>query len=69
VTALGLAAETGNAYQEANVHRDLAESHHHASHNEQAHHHHWEQALTLYTALGAPEADQIRGRIAAAAPG
>jgi hypothetical protein len=29
--------------------------------------HHWPQALTLYTELGAPEADQVRAQLAAAA--
>ena len=43
-TALRLAAETGNTYQQASVHRDLAESHHRAGEDEQARHH-WQQAL------------------------
>jgi hypothetical protein len=30
---------------------------------------HWRQALTLYTRLGAPEADQIRAQLAAANQG
>jgi DNA-binding SARP family transcriptional activator/tetratricopeptide (TPR) repeat protein len=60
--ALRLAAETGNTYEQASAHRDLAESHHHAGDDEQAHHH-WQQALTLYTQLGAPEADQVQSRL------
>jgi tetratricopeptide (TPR) repeat protein/transcriptional regulator with XRE-family HTH domain len=59
--ALRLAAETDNTYQQANAHRDLADSHHRAGEGEQARHH-WQQALTLYTRLGAPEADQLRSR-------
>ena len=27
--------------------------------------HHWQQALTLYTQLGAPEADQVRSELSA----
>jgi DNA-binding SARP family transcriptional activator len=60
--ALRLAAETGNTYEEAGVHRDLAESHHDAGVGEQARYH-WQQALTLYTELGAPEAEQLRSRL------
>jgi hypothetical protein len=66
-TALRLAAETGNTYQQASVHRDLAESHHATFQDEQARHH-WQLALTLYTQLGAPEADQVRGQLAAVSP-
>jgi len=66
-TALRLAAETGNTYQQASVHRDLAESHHAAFQDEQARHH-WQLAFTLYTQLGAPEADQVRGQLAVVSP-
>ncbi len=58
-TAIRLAAETGNPYEQAGAHRDLAESHHSVGDYEQARHH-WRQALTLYTEIGAPEADQLR---------
>jgi tetratricopeptide (TPR) repeat protein len=60
--ALGLAAETGNTYQQASAHRDLAESHHAAGEDEQACRH-WQQALALYTQLGAPEADEVGSRL------
>jgi DNA-binding SARP family transcriptional activator/tetratricopeptide (TPR) repeat protein len=60
--ALGLAADTGNTYQEAAAHRDLAESHQHAGEDEQARHH-WQHALTLFTQLGGPEADQLRAQL------
>jgi tetratricopeptide (TPR) repeat protein len=63
--ALRLAAETDNTYQQASAHRDLADSHHRAGEGEQARHH-WQQALTLYTRLGAPEADELRSRSAQA---
>jgi DNA-binding SARP family transcriptional activator len=62
--ALRLAAETGNTYQQARAHQDLADSHHAAGQDEQAGQH-WRQALTLYTVIGAPEADQIRSRLSA----
>ncbi len=61
-TALRLAAATGNTYEQATAHRDLAESHHQAGQDKQAHFH-WEQALILYTQLGAPEAGHVRSRL------
>jgi tetratricopeptide (TPR) repeat protein/transcriptional regulator with XRE-family HTH domain len=62
--ALRLATATGSTYQLAGVHRDLAENHVSANLYEQARHH-WQQALDLYTRLGAPEADQVRSRLSA----
>ena len=62
VTALRLATGTGNTYQLASTHRDLAESQHHDGHDEQARYH-WQQAVILYTELGAPEADHARSRL------
>jgi hypothetical protein len=62
-TAVGLAAETGNAYQQACAHRELAESHHAAGQDDQACHQ-WRQALTLYMQLGAAETDQVRSQLA-----
>jgi DNA-binding SARP family transcriptional activator/tetratricopeptide (TPR) repeat protein len=61
-TALRLAADTGNTYQQASAHRDLADSHHSAGQDEQAHYH-WQQALSLFTQLGAPEGDEVRSRL------
>jgi tetratricopeptide (TPR) repeat protein/transcriptional regulator with XRE-family HTH domain len=57
--ALRLAGETGNIFKQASAHTDLAKRHQAADHGEQARQH-WQQALTLYTQLGAPEADQVR---------
>jgi DNA-binding SARP family transcriptional activator len=65
--ALRLAEETDNTYQTASAHRDLAESHYSAGEAEQARCH-WQQALDLYTQLGAPEANQMRGHRWARAP-
>jgi DNA-binding SARP family transcriptional activator len=62
VTALRLAIETGNTYEQASTHRDLAESHYSSDDNEQARDH-WQQALTLYTQLGVPEAEQVQSRL------
>jgi tetratricopeptide (TPR) repeat protein len=61
-TALRLAAESGDTYQQASAHSDLADSHHCAGQDDQARYH-WEHALSLYTQLGAPEAEQIRPRL------
>jgi tetratricopeptide (TPR) repeat protein/transcriptional regulator with XRE-family HTH domain len=60
--ALGLAAETGDTYEHACVHRDLAENDFAADEETRARQH-WLEALDLYTQLGAPEADQIRSRL------
>jgi tetratricopeptide (TPR) repeat protein len=65
-TALRLADETGNLYQLAGAHRDLADRHESAGQYEQARCH-WQQALDLYTQLSAPEADQVRSRLTGAA--
>jgi tetratricopeptide (TPR) repeat protein len=64
--ALQLAAETGSTYQLADVHRDLAESHDSVGEGEQASEH-WQHALTLFTQLNAPEADDVRSRLSARA--
>jgi tetratricopeptide (TPR) repeat protein len=61
---LQLAAETGNTYEQANAHYDLAESHQLAGQHQQAHYH-WRQALALFTHLGAAEADQVQSRLSA----
>ena len=61
-TALRLADETGNTHEQASTHRELAENYLGDGDNEQARHH-WLLALTLYTQLGAPEAEQVRARL------
>lgn len=62
-SALGLASQTGDRYQQARAHNGLAHAYHAAGHSSQAHH--WRKALTLYTSVGAPEADQVRAQLAA----
>jgi hypothetical protein len=62
-TALSVAAETGNTYEEASAHRDLTESHHSAGDHGKARFH-WHAAITRFALLGAAEASQIRKRLA-----
>jgi tetratricopeptide (TPR) repeat protein/DNA-binding XRE family transcriptional regulator len=66
--ALRLAAETGNTYQQASAHRDLAESHRAAGQDEQACYH-WQQALMLFSQLGASEAAEVRDQLAVTSAG
>jgi DNA-binding SARP family transcriptional activator/TolA-binding protein len=60
--AVRLAADSGSTYQQASAHRDLAESHHRSGEDEQARYH-WQEALTLYTQLGVPEAEQVQSQL------
>jgi hypothetical protein len=45
-----------------NKSQGLAHTHHATGDPDQAHHH-WRQALALYTALGVPEADDVRAHL------
>ena len=54
-----IAAGIGNRNQQARAHTGLGHAHHTLGNPTQARHH-YEHALTLYTDLGQPEADQIR---------
>jgi tetratricopeptide (TPR) repeat protein len=67
-TALGLAGHIGDKYQRARAHDGLGRAHHATGDLDQACHH-WQQALTLYTGLGAPEAEEVRARLTAAPTG
>jgi DNA-binding SARP family transcriptional activator/uncharacterized protein HemY len=60
--ALELADHSGDMYWQARAHEGLARAQHAAQNLEQARHH-WQQALILYTEMGAPEADQVRGQL------
>jgi tetratricopeptide (TPR) repeat protein len=60
--ALRLAVETGERYEEARAYSGLAHCHHAIADDEQARHH-WRQALSLYTDLGVPDADDARDRL------
>jgi len=61
--ALALAVEAGDHYEQARAHAGLAHTHHATGDLDQARHH-LRRALTLYTDLGVPEADDIRGYLA-----
>jgi DNA-binding SARP family transcriptional activator/tetratricopeptide (TPR) repeat protein len=60
--ALGLANQIRDAYQQARAHRDLGATHQAAGDPGQARRH-WQQALTLYTSIGAPEAEDVRAQL------
>jgi DNA-binding SARP family transcriptional activator/Tfp pilus assembly protein PilF len=61
--ALSGAARTGEKYEQARAHNGLARAYQLAGDLGQAGHH-WNQALTLYSALGTPEADEVRAQLA-----
>jgi tetratricopeptide (TPR) repeat protein/transcriptional regulator with XRE-family HTH domain len=63
--ALNLAAQAGEKYEQARAHAGLASTYQANGHPRKARRH-WQQALTLYTHLGAPEADQVHAQLAAA---
>jgi DNA-binding SARP family transcriptional activator/Tfp pilus assembly protein PilF len=61
--ALDLASAIDDKYEQARALCGLADSHHAAGEPVQAHHE-WRQAVALFSALGTPEADDIRDRLA-----
>jgi DNA-binding SARP family transcriptional activator/tetratricopeptide (TPR) repeat protein len=64
--ALDLAGQTGDWFEQARAHSGLAQVHDAVGDADQALRH-WEEALRLYTGLGAPEAHQIRAHLDRAA--
>jgi tetratricopeptide (TPR) repeat protein len=64
-TALGLATQIGEIYEQARAHDGLAASYY-ATDDARRALCHWEEALTLYTRLGCPEADHVRAQMATA---
>ena len=60
--ALGLARQIGDQHEQARAHHGLARSADAAGDPGPAREH-WRAALALYTALGAPEADQVRAQL------
>jgi hypothetical protein len=62
-TALRLASEAGWPLEQARAHDGLARACHADGDSLQARHH-WQEALTRYVATGAPEARDIRARLA-----
>ncbi|HEX3920863.1 MAG TPA: tetratricopeptide repeat protein [Streptosporangiaceae bacterium] len=67
-TALRLASEIGSPLEQARAHSGLARAYHADGDSHRARHH-WQEALTRYTAVGAPEADEIRRLATAGASG
>ncbi|HEY3958213.1 MAG TPA: BTAD domain-containing putative transcriptional regulator, partial [Streptosporangiaceae bacterium] len=65
-TALSGAARNGERYEQAHAHNGLARACQAAGDLGQARRH-WDEALSLYLALGAPEADQVRTYLASTA--
>jgi tetratricopeptide (TPR) repeat protein len=62
--ALTLATQIVDRHEQARAHNGLAHTYCTTSESDLARHH-WQQALTLYTNLGIPDADDIRTRLAA----
>ena len=60
--ALGLASRIGDRYEQARAHDGLARGHH-AMGSEGRARRRWRRALTLFTRLGAPEAEEVRTRL------
>lgn len=65
IAALALASEIGDKHQQARAHDGLGHSYHTTGDSDQAFQH-WQEALTLYTVLGVPEADRVRAQLATA---
>jgi DNA-binding SARP family transcriptional activator/Tfp pilus assembly protein PilF len=63
--ALGLATQVGNKYEQARAHSGLARACQVGGDSVQARHH-WQEALTRYASIGAPEAGEIRAQLAVA---
>jgi tetratricopeptide (TPR) repeat protein len=63
--ALAIARQIGDQYEQARAHDGLACAYHITGDPGQGRRH-WQQALTLYTGLGTPEAGQVRARLTAA---
>ena len=64
LAALALAGETGHHYEQARAHAGIAHAHHIIGENAQARRH-WQNALTHYTDLDIPDADDVRAQLAA----
>jgi DNA-binding SARP family transcriptional activator/tetratricopeptide (TPR) repeat protein len=62
--AFELARPIGDKYQQARALGGLGRAYHAAGDQDQARQH-WQQALELFTELGVPEADEVRGHLAA----
>jgi tetratricopeptide (TPR) repeat protein len=65
--ALNAATRVGEKYEQARAHDGLASALQDGGDLRQARRH-WREALSLYTELGAPEAEEVRARLAAGIP-
>jgi DNA-binding SARP family transcriptional activator/tetratricopeptide (TPR) repeat protein/DNA-binding XRE family transcriptional regulator len=63
--ALGVARQIGERYEQARAHNGVACGYHAIGDTPRARQH-WQEALSLYTALDAPEAAAVRARLACA---
>jgi tetratricopeptide (TPR) repeat protein/transcriptional regulator with XRE-family HTH domain len=61
--ALQLASEVSSKDEEARAHAGLGDADHAAGYDDRARSH-WQQALAIFAELGAPEADEVRARLA-----
>ena len=62
-TALTIATDIGDRYEQARAHHGLARVHHTTGDPGQAHRH-WQQALLLYTELGVPDVKFAKAQLA-----
>jgi DNA-binding SARP family transcriptional activator/tetratricopeptide (TPR) repeat protein len=62
-TALDLSGQVGEKPEQARAHNGLGNAYHALGDPDQARQH-WQQALLIYTDVGAPEAGQVRARLA-----
>jgi len=65
---LSLASQIGHPYEQARAHGGLAVSYQGVGEHSQARRH-WQEALRLYTTVGAQEVKQIRAQLAGSAAG
>jgi tetratricopeptide (TPR) repeat protein len=61
--ALTLAIQSGDRYEQARAYNGLAHAYH-ATNDSDLARHHWQQALTLYTDLGIPDANDTHTKLA-----
>jgi len=61
--ALAISTNIADKWEQARAHKGLGQAHRATGDAEQARWH-WQQALSLFTELGAPEADQVRAHLA-----
>jgi DNA-binding SARP family transcriptional activator/Tfp pilus assembly protein PilF len=62
ISALALADRTGDRHEQATAHHGLANTFHTTGDTDRARRH-WQQAQSIYTELGLPDANQVAGKI------